>query len=113
MIVSERIGIDSPNLRDLGQDWLGPLISSVATIGLTVYKGVQEKKAAKTAKKEEATAAAAEAAAAFQTQKMMMQEQQSAARAPGSAGGIPWIPITIAGVGVLGIGTVIILLLKK
>jgi len=115
MIVSERIGVDSPSLRDLGQDWIGPLISSFATVGLTVYKGLQEKKAAKKVKKEEAKAVAAEAAQALfeqqPTARMLTDGQRAPTGAPGA--GIPWTTIAVVGAGVLGLGVVAILFLKK
>ena len=111
MIVHEMKGFD-----DLGQDWLGPLVTAVAQTGLAVYKTVAEQQAAKKAARAEeaaaAQAAAAAASAALQQQQQVAQQQQGVAQQRAPSGMPTWGWIAIAGAGVIGLGFVGYLLLR-
>lgn len=118
MIVREGIGFE--NLDEGEMDWLGPLIQSVTSTGLEIYKGIAQSRAIKQAKKDEEKTAAQEAAmaarAALEQQQMAARQLTNGGSSGGSAGGsgIPlggWI--AIAGGGVVLLGIIGYLLLKS
>jgi hypothetical protein len=87
-------------LSDLGQ--IPEIISTIVKTGAEVYA---QKQAARAQKKAEAEAARQQAMAA--------SRQQALVYAGGGGGGFPWLPVILGGVGVITLGTIGYLLLRK
>lgn len=88
-------------LSDLGQ--IPEIVSALVKTGTQIYA---QKQAARAEKKQQAQQAAAAAAAARQQQALLYQ-------GGAGGGGFPWAIVAISGVGIVALGTIGYLLLRK